>query len=364
MLLRSTPSCLVALGCLRSSSPPLRHALEHLFRGHDSFAERLARCVTPGEAYHISGLGPGFWSRIAELIDSETPLWCPAVECGLQLLGLLAPCLSDFRTRIAHVLEGYRSIRERSPDLTFPEITDFLERVSRLQGRTAPQRGNSMCTCMGGWSRGDSSGDSRVRTRLPLRQRLREAPSESVEALGRFPAMVSTYQYEAAFETFRSFRTDSFWESILPELDEAYSTALPFAERAHLWCEIVAVMRERFHVHPLEIVDVVIELGDRTKASSCGEFKGFCRDTFAFLKELSEANSAEWMAANREPLSVLRSHADSGALPSRRGALYPPGCESRVWLGSGMRRQARPCSSPVSARTITGVPVHTSRCSG
>src|SRR4051812_23318286 len=29
----------------------LRHALAHLFRGHDPLPERLARCVTPGEAY-------------------------------------------------------------------------------------------------------------------------------------------------------------------------------------------------------------------------------------------------------------------------------------------------------------------------
>ena len=281
--------------------PLLRHALEHLFRGHDSFAERLARCVTPGEAYHIPGLGPGFWSRIAELIDSETPLWCPAVECGLQLLGLLAPCLSDFRTRIAHVLEGYRSIRERSPDLTFPEITDFLERVSRLEGRELPP--SAATPCAFAWA----AGPEEIRQAIPRSAPACRSASGCAKPLpNRSRHSAASRPWSVPTSTKRHLRPSDLSGPIhsgsrfSPNSTRPIRPPCPLRSARALWCEIVAVMRERFHVHPLEIVDVVIELGDRTKASSCGEFKGFCRDTFAFLKELSEANSAEWMAANRE----------------------------------------------------------------
>src|SRR5262245_1711082 len=47
----------------------LRHALNHLLRGSDPLADRLARCATPGEAYFVAGLGYGFWSAMAANVD-------------------------------------------------------------------------------------------------------------------------------------------------------------------------------------------------------------------------------------------------------------------------------------------------------
>src|SRR2546423_821290 len=59
----------------------LRHALTHLIRGRDPLPERLARCITPGEPYHVPGLGPGFWSAVVrDLRPESAPLWCPATE--------------------------------------------------------------------------------------------------------------------------------------------------------------------------------------------------------------------------------------------------------------------------------------------
>ena len=50
-----------------------------LAKGLPPLPERLARCVTPGEAYHVPGLGPGFWTPYVRLLDPGTiPLWCPA----------------------------------------------------------------------------------------------------------------------------------------------------------------------------------------------------------------------------------------------------------------------------------------------
>src|SRR5207244_525149 len=61
----------------------LRHTLAHLFRGQDALPNRLARCATPGDAYHVPGLGPGFWSALVRHADATLPHWCPATECGL-----------------------------------------------------------------------------------------------------------------------------------------------------------------------------------------------------------------------------------------------------------------------------------------
>src|SRR5579863_5547794 len=42
----------------------LRHSLTHILRGQDPLPERLSRCITPGEAYHVSGIGWGLWAAV------------------------------------------------------------------------------------------------------------------------------------------------------------------------------------------------------------------------------------------------------------------------------------------------------------
>src|SRR5262245_29304812 len=55
----------------------LRHGLNHLFRAADPLPDRLARCVTPGDPYFVSGLGPGFWSAVATCVETDrVPRWC------------------------------------------------------------------------------------------------------------------------------------------------------------------------------------------------------------------------------------------------------------------------------------------------
>ena len=96
---------------------------------------------------------------------------------------------------------------------------------------------------------------------------------------------------------FREAFPDSRWESALPALDDAYSVALPDADRARLWCDVAGVLRERFRVHPLELADVVLCLAVAAKEPTAAEvrradFGGFCTDSF-------RVPSANWRRRTR-----------------------------------------------------------------
>src|SRR5262249_37655244 len=109
----------------------LRHALSHLFRGQDPLPERLARCHAPGEAYHVPGLGPGFWSAVVRSLDPETvPHWCPAIERGLARLGFLSAGGRGAAERFATVQEAWKRARHLAPGLDAAQFAVFLERVS------------------------------------------------------------------------------------------------------------------------------------------------------------------------------------------------------------------------------------------
>lgn len=140
-----------------------------------------------------------------------------------------------------------------------------------------------------------------VRSRVPLRSRIRATTEAQAVATGAFQAATKSGDHTAAFEAFRAGFPDSRWEAALPALDDAYSLSVPESDRARLWCEVAGVLRERFRVHPLELADVVVAVAETETPDSEGEgFDGFCTDTFTFLDELAGTNSKEWMAEHRE----------------------------------------------------------------
>lgn len=282
--------------------PFVRYAISHLFRGQDPLPERLARCVTPGEAYHVPGLGPGFWSHLARCTDPEhVPLWCPAVERGLQMLDLVPSTPRRLAERITRVWRGCASIHEAATDLTMLEISDFLERVSRMTSRELP-----LCTTDAAgfaWTVGPAEIHRtirEIRIQQPLRKRIRDASPRRVEHLTQFQSLLDAGRYEEALGAFRAAQPDVNWETALPHLDDAYSAALPLADRAVLWCEITSILREQFRVHSIELGDIITQLDRKSRSTESGVFGGFCTDTFAFLNELTESNSRDWMTANRE----------------------------------------------------------------
>lgn len=285
----------------------LRHALNHLFRGSDPLPDRLARCMTPGEAYFVAGVGPGLWSALAQFAGTAVPKWCPAVERGLVWLGLLRGIPTSARVRFDAVCRGCEVVREHAPELSAAEVCDFLERVSRATGRELPPS-----TANGGPWAADTDTIERairdVRARVPLRTRIRSTTDAQAAHAARFQNAVSAGAYEAALAAFREAFPDSRWEAALPALDDAYSPALPDADRDRLWCDVATVLRERFRVHPLELADVVLAVADGAKPDAGRDgFGGFCTDSFAFLTELAATNAKDWMTDNRERyLFVLR----------------------------------------------------------
>jgi 5-methylcytosine-specific restriction protein B len=277
----------------------LRHALTHLLRGQDPIPERLSRCITPGEAYHVSGIGWGFWAAVATSLDPETiPLWCPAVERGLRVLGMFPENPRGVAERFAAVMEGCSRIRKAATGLTTTQTVDFLERVSRMNGRELPMSAAGVEAFA--WSVGPEEIRQAirvVRTRLPLRKRIRETAPDLLDSVSRFRISAAVGEYETAFEAFRSAFPESTWEAAIHRLDDAYSATLP--DRAQLWCEIATTLRETFRVHPLELADVISIAGQPTEIADRDGFAGFCTDTFQFLGELGRTNTREWMATHR-----------------------------------------------------------------
>ncbi|AMV26487.1 5-methylcytosine-specific restriction enzyme B [Gemmata sp. SH-PL17] len=281
----------------------IRHAMNHLFRATDPLPERLARCVTPGEVYFVAGLGPGFWSAVLASTETEfIPVWCPAVENGLLRLGLLREIAPDVRSRFDSMCRASEMVREHAPDLTAADVTQFLERVARIEGRELPPAG-ALPGALAWAAKPEQIEQAirEVRSRFPLQKRIRAVSEEQAQAIGAFLTAARVGDHTTAFAAFRTAFPDSRWETALSALDDGYSVALPEEDRARLWGEVAVVLRERFRVHPLELADVVLAIADtETSEPELGDFHGFCSDTFAFLDELAETNAKDWMAEHRE----------------------------------------------------------------
>lgn len=281
----------------------LRHALNHLYRGADPLPDRLARCILPGEVYSVAGLGVGFWSAILPGVKpGQLPRWCPAVEQGLRRLGLLREGPTDGRSRLAAILRAYEVLREQVPEFTASDIDEFLVRVARMSQREFPREPLEPSAAFA-WTVTVpvlQQAIREVRLRTPLRARLRQCPPEQAERITQFHHHAHEGHWSEALAAFRQAFPEATWEAALPALDDAYSTALPEADRARLWCEVARVLRERFRVHPLELPEVVVAARQAVRPDArTGEFAGFCTDTFAFLAELQQQNSKDWMATQR-----------------------------------------------------------------
>src|SRR5262249_48076869 len=153
----------------------------------------------------------------------------------------------DVRSRFDAVCRGYEVIREHAPDLSAPEVDDFLERVSRMTGRELPVA--SVEAGAFAWGASPAAIQQAVReTRslVPLRKRIRATTDELAAAVSRFQNSAKAGEWESAFRAFREAFPDTRWEVALSTLDDAYSAALPDVDRARLWCETASVLRERF----------------------------------------------------------------------------------------------------------------------
>ncbi|MBN9517350.1 AAA family ATPase [bacterium] len=280
----------------------VRYALNHLARGHDPLPVRFGRCVTPGGMYHVPGLGPTLWSALAQALDPDRhPRWCPAVEAGLSRLGLFRPDPADAAARLARAHTAYAQLLDAHPDVTAPQFDDFLARVGRMTGRELPA-GPTPAADLTWGPDPEAVRDAlrSIRTRLPLRKRLRESSADQTAALAEFQAAGRDGDGAAAWAAFRSLAPEPAWEHALARLDDAFSPALPADDRGRLWWETASHLREHFRVHPLELADLVAAVTLPPEPAVPTAFGGFCADTFRFLGEVGEARSKAWMDAHRD----------------------------------------------------------------
>src|SRR5262249_2089746 len=122
---------------IRQRSGLLRHGLGHLLRGRDPLPQRLERCLTVDGAYHVAGVGPAFWSAVAQALDPQRhPALLPAVFRGLERLS----CTLDETSRgpgktYAALTTAYHRLRSLEPRLTAQHLDHFLSLVAAMPGR-------------------------------------------------------------------------------------------------------------------------------------------------------------------------------------------------------------------------------------
>jgi MoxR-like ATPase len=115
----------------------LRHGLVHMLDGADPLPRRLAHCVSHQGPYWIAGLGPSFWSAVAQALRPDHyPLWAAGTLPGLRRLGLVRwEPDATAETIYSGLLSAYAHIRALRPALTAGQIDRFLELVARMRGR-------------------------------------------------------------------------------------------------------------------------------------------------------------------------------------------------------------------------------------
>jgi hypothetical protein len=116
----------------------VRHGIVALLHGRDSLPARLEQCLTPGRPYFVPGLGPSFWSALAQAIDPDRhPGWTPAIEMGARNLGLArwAPG-SGAAILYGRLLEVYGRLLNSGELTSAQQVDHFLTCVAGTTGRT------------------------------------------------------------------------------------------------------------------------------------------------------------------------------------------------------------------------------------
>jgi hypothetical protein len=292
------------------------------------------------------------------------PAWTPAAENGLRRLGMLALSAHERPAAVyGAILDAAGRIRTLAPELTALHVEHFLTLVALMDGRRlfagagrlsplAPTLDVAAALIQ---LRAEASLRSRLKERgaaLAAGQQALEAALAVCDGKGIGAALASADPEGAAScpldwkrhgETLtlwvgRLWETDDpdetlqrFWEADplpgatlwLPVavlhlrdpqrhpvwndavragygcLDDA-ADAGPVAERYAVFRDGVAWLRERHHLHPLEVPALLASLApERVREGVASRFGGFCPDTFRFLHDLEANNHRAWMETQR-----------------------------------------------------------------
>ncbi|HTU90839.1 MAG TPA: DUF2461 family protein [Gemmataceae bacterium] len=150
----------------------VRHALAYLLRGRDPLPVKAAACLEVSGAYHVAGLGPSFWSALLQALSpGRNPGWTPAILAGLERLGLATWRRGDGAASLyAALLTAYDRIQKQEPALSALHVDHFLTLVAAMPGRNLPVCSHAKL----GNEEAIAAAIQRERTRLPLRERLKD----------------------------------------------------------------------------------------------------------------------------------------------------------------------------------------------
>jgi MoxR-like ATPase len=342
----------------------VRHGMVFLLRGRASLAEKVDACLAPGSPYHVPGLGPSFWSAVLQgLLPARHPGWLRATSAGLRRLGLLPARAGDSPGAVyAEMAAAYGRILALAPALTALHVDHFLSLVAALRGRSLPDwRTQPAAPCpvtaalfqersrLPLRQRLRRRGPEIARAQEELQAGLAQADGKRIgtalacadpEGADRAPLDWGRHAETLTLWVGRLWEADDpiamlagFWQADplpgaglwLPaavlhlrdplqfapwsdalrqgfaRIDDSSGLAPP-AEGYRAFNEGLAWLRERHHLHPLEVPAVLAELAEPEEGPGDAgppEFAGFCADTFAFLGELAQNNHREWMEHNR-----------------------------------------------------------------
>lgn len=338
----------------------IRHAFAYLLRGDDPAPKKMENCLDPGGTYHVSGLGPAFWSACVQSTNwKRLPGWLPETWSALNRLGVARGTTTA--DRYASLVEVCEMILGNYPRFSAQNVDHFLILVDRMTARELCHPADA--------PHGDFIGDavSRLRSAISLREHLKHRGEALTRAQHKLaeglhagnPGMLSAALAEADptgweradvawsehGETLLSWarqlwegspatlsrRLQSFWQSDplpgaglwLPAallhlrdplqyriwnepvrkgyalIDDAVAFVNDPAESYRLFNEGMDWLCQCYSLHPLLTTNLLVALGEDTTRCERSGFRGFCRDTFHFLAELEANNNLAWMNDNR-----------------------------------------------------------------
>ena len=177
---------------LRRRAGIVRHGLAHLLRCPDPLPQKLQRCLAADGPYFVAGLGPLFWSAVAQgLRPVCNAPWTPAVAAGLRRLGLLKTQPHDGPEAVyAALQDAVGRLRTAAPALSALHCEHFLSLVALMEGRDLFAGAARLSPGTPGI---DVAAAVRAeRARHPLRQRLKERGRDLAEAQDRLEEGLGT----------------------------------------------------------------------------------------------------------------------------------------------------------------------------
>ncbi|MGL4550777.1 MAG: DUF2461 family protein, partial [Gemmataceae bacterium] len=324
----------------------LRHAAGSLLRGRASWPDKLHACLSPDGPYRVPGLGPAFWSALAQGTSPvRLPGWTPLTWRGLERLGL-APrsAAAGPGDRYGCLIDGHARLRRLAPQLTALHLDHVLSLVAVMAGRdlfsggdalgrdplaprgrgdlrqTLKVRGQEIADGQEAFAAALEGGDAAaLLDALGAVERGRVKPSALLlEWAGRFwrdddpyPALerfgreqpvagAGLWLPAAVLHLRDPLRFAPYGEALRDaqaRLDDGVDPGDAPAERYRLFNALCEHVRKVHAVHPLQLPAA---LADGPASDDAERFAGFCPDTFRFLAELEQNNERAWMDRQRD----------------------------------------------------------------